>query len=126
MDYKLAKSQTVVGYHAWSVGQLEKPTEKLNTMSSRTLFLGLAWWVETVWLAPSLPGVRSLGLGDLLFYLWRFAIVEACVSVALAEPEALSSAAVCRVLCRDAVISGFVRPPQTTTPQRDGIGAGLC
>ena len=40
MDYKLAKSQAVVGYHIWSVGQPEKSTEKLNTMSSQTLFSG--------------------------------------------------------------------------------------
>lgn len=79
MDYKLAKSGAVVGYHAWSVGQPEKPTEKLNTMSSQAPFLGLAWWVETAWAAPSLLGVRSLGLGGLSFYLWRFAIVEACL-----------------------------------------------
>lgn len=94
MDYKLAKSQAVVGYRVWSVGQPEKPTEKLNTMSSQTLFLGLAWWVETACLAPSLTGSGTWVLWVFSF-LWSFAILS---SVALEAPGGLSNAIAGRTL----------------------------
>lgn len=73
MDYKLAKSQAMVGYHVWSVGHPEKPTGKLNTASSQTPFLGLAWWVETACSAPSLLGSGAWVLWPLVF------VVEACL-----------------------------------------------
>ena len=97
MDYKLAKSQAVVGYRIWSVGQPERPTEKLNTRSSRTLFLALAWLVETAWLAPALTGSEARVLRPFLLFSFPLppfgvSYTRTLSSVALTEPGALSSA----------------------------------
>lgn len=63
MDYKLAKSKAVVGYHIWSVGQPEKPTEKLNTMSSQTLSSGFGLVGRNSLVGSVTDRVRSWVLG---------------------------------------------------------------
>lgn len=85
----------MVGYHIWSVGQPEKPTEKLNTMFSKTLFSGFV-----------LVGRRNSSIADrvrswicgLFFCPLGLCDGRGLTSVALAEPGALSNAPAGRAL----------------------------
>lgn len=122
MDYKLARSQAVVGYHIWSVGQPEKPTEKLNTMFSKTLFSGFV-----------LVGRRNSSIADRvrswicgLFFSFgalrwkRPDFCGPCRARGLKQCASWQSPG--RMFQRDSISSSFVKLPQTAIPQ----SAGMC
>lgn len=99
MDYKLAKSQAVVGYHIWSVGQPEKSTEKLNTMSSQTLFSGFGLVSGNSLVGSLSDRVRSwVSWAFLFFFHLRLYYSKGLSSGALAKPGSLSNTLAGRAL----------------------------